>query len=55
VDTVRWAQAAMDAAFSPLSDMRASAAYRRSVARNLLMKLFLETSGQAVVTRLVPA
>jgi xanthine dehydrogenase small subunit len=53
--TVRSAQNVMDAAFSPLSDMRASAAYRRTVARNLLLKCFLETSQEAVVTRLVPA
>ncbi len=53
--TVRMGQAAMDEAFSPLSDMRASAAYRRVVARNLLLKCFLETSGKAAATRLVPA
>jgi xanthine dehydrogenase small subunit len=52
---VRKAQMVMDAAFSPLSDMRASALYRRTVARNLLLKCFLETSGEAAVTRLVPA
>jgi xanthine dehydrogenase small subunit len=49
------AQVAMDDAFSPLSDMRASAAYRRIVARNLLQKCFLETSEGAAATRLVPA
>ena len=53
--TIRMAQAVMDDAFSPLSDMRASAAYRRTVARNLLLKCFLETSEEAAVTRLVPA
>ena len=53
--TIRTAQAVMDNAFAPLSDMRASAAYRRTVARNLLLKCFLETSGEAAVTRLVPA
>ena len=53
--TIRVAQGVMDDAFSPLSDMRASAAYRRTVARNLLLKCFLETSGEAAVTRLVPA
>jgi xanthine dehydrogenase small subunit len=52
---VRAAQAVMDTAFSPLSDMRASAGYRRTVARNLLLKCFLETSDEAVMTRLVPA
>ena len=45
----------MDSAFSPLSDMRASAGYRRNVARNLLLKCFLETNEKAAVTRLVPA
>ena len=48
-------RSAMDNAFAPLSDMRASAAYRRTVARNLLLKCFLETSEEAAVTRLVPA
>ena len=49
------AQSVMDNAFSPLSDMRASTAYRRIVARNLLLKCFLETSEEAAVTRLAPA
>ncbi len=40
--TVRRAMDALDADFSPLSDMRASAGYRRTVARNLLLKLFVE-------------
>ncbi len=53
--TVRMAQAVMDTAFSPLSDMRASALYRRTVARNLLLKCYLETSEGAAVTRLEPA
>jgi xanthine dehydrogenase small subunit len=53
--SVRIGQAAMDEAFSPLSDMRASAAYRRLVARNLLHKFFVETGEEAVVTRLMPA
>ena len=37
------AQAALDADFEPLSDMRASAGYRRQVARNLLQRFWLET------------
>jgi len=53
--TIHAAQAVLDQAFTPLSDMRASAAYRRTVARNLLMKLYLETSEEAEVTRLVSA
>lgn len=42
--TMRAAMDALDTDFAPLSDMRASAAYRRAVARNLLMKLFLDTA-----------
>ncbi len=45
-----WTQASVDAAkaalaedFKPLSDMRASAAYRAQVAQNLLQRLWLET------------
>ena len=53
--TIRMAQAVMDNAFTPLSDMRASAAYRRTVARNLLLKCFVETTEEAALTRLVPA
>ena len=37
------AQAALAADFTPLSDMRASADYRRQVARGLLKRLWLET------------
>ena len=39
--SVRAAMAAVDRDFTPLSDMRASAAYRATVARNLLLKLWL--------------
>jgi xanthine dehydrogenase small subunit len=54
--TVRAAMAALDADFTPISDMRASASYRRSVLRNLLYKVFLETGADAPRTRLeVPA
>ena len=31
--------------FTPLSDMRASADYRMTVAKNLLKRFFLETTG----------
>jgi xanthine dehydrogenase small subunit len=48
------AQDMLDRSMSPLSDMRASALYRRTIARNLLKKFFLETSGEAAVTRLEP-
>ncbi len=53
--TIGQAQAVMDVTFSPLSDFRASAAYRRTVARNLLLKCFLETTQPLVSSRLVPA
>ncbi|HET9599164.1 MAG TPA: xanthine dehydrogenase small subunit [Anaeromyxobacteraceae bacterium] len=45
---------ALDADFSPIGDMRASAAYRRLVARNLLLKFQLETSGRPVAARVLP-
>jgi xanthine dehydrogenase small subunit len=53
--TLRDAQAAMAQDFTPLSDLRASAAYRMMVARNLLERLFLETGPDArdLDTRLV--
>ena len=40
--TLREAMTGLDAAFTPLSDMRASADYRTLVARNLLLKFYLE-------------
>ncbi|MEX2122880.1 MAG: xanthine dehydrogenase small subunit [Woeseia sp.] len=43
--TVKKAMAALDRDFAPLSDMRSSSAYRRRVARNLLYRFYLETSG----------
>jgi xanthine dehydrogenase small subunit len=36
----------LDAEFTPLSDMRASAAYRHLVARNLLRKFQIETAAE---------
>jgi xanthine dehydrogenase small subunit len=41
--TVRAAQQALAQDFQPLSDMRASAAYRLQVAQNLLLRFWLET------------
>jgi xanthine dehydrogenase small subunit len=38
---------ALDADFQPLSDLRASAGYRRRAARNLLWKLWLETRAES--------
>jgi xanthine dehydrogenase small subunit len=49
--TVEDGMQALDASIAPISDMRASAAYRRAAARNLVLKLWLETSGQHVRTR----
>jgi xanthine dehydrogenase small subunit len=53
--TICATQDMLDSAMQPLSDMRASAAYRRIVARNLLMKFFLETARTEALTRLPPA
>lgn len=44
------AMAALDEDFEPLDDMRASKAYRRLVARNLLRKFHLETTGAARIS-----
>ncbi len=44
---------ALDRDYTPIDDMRASARYRRLVTRNLLHKLFLETSGWQGETRVV--
>jgi xanthine dehydrogenase small subunit len=44
---------AFDADFTPISDMRASAAYRAQAAKNLLLRCFHETQGHAAATRLV--
>ena len=44
--TVNAAKAALAEDFQPLSDMRASAAYRLQVAQNLLQRLWLETRAQ---------
>ncbi|HKT97535.1 MAG TPA: FAD binding domain-containing protein, partial [Paraburkholderia sp.] len=45
--TAQRAMAALDADYQPLSDMRASAAYRQKVARNLLWRCWLETRDEA--------
>ena len=44
---VREAMRALDADFQPLTDMRASSAYRSKVARNVLWRFYLETRGDA--------
>jgi xanthine dehydrogenase small subunit len=41
--TLQAACEALDADFTPLSDLRASAGYRRDAARGLLQRLWLQT------------
>lgn len=50
-----WVQGSIDAAlpafakdFTPMSDMRASASYRQESARNLLLRYFLDMSGESI-------
>ncbi|MBI2312647.1 MAG: xanthine dehydrogenase small subunit [Betaproteobacteria bacterium] len=52
-DVVNAAMAELDKDFAPITDMRAGGAYRRLVAKNLLYKFFLETSGREVQTRVL--
>jgi xanthine dehydrogenase small subunit len=53
-DPTSWAtaQAALAKDFTPLSDMRASSAYRAEVAANLLKKALIEVSGAKTPTRI---
>jgi xanthine dehydrogenase small subunit len=51
--TIAAAQAALDADFTPLSDMRATAAYRRLALANLLLRFHLETSAPGTATRVI--
>jgi xanthine dehydrogenase small subunit len=48
--TVRSAMDALDADFQPLSDLRASAGYRKRAARKLLLRLWLETRADSPLT-----
>ncbi|MDI1363700.1 MAG: xanthine dehydrogenase small subunit [bacterium] len=52
--TVEAAMAALDADYAPLSDMRASAAYRSLAARNMLRKAFIETTQPGLAARVEP-
>ena len=52
-DIVASACQALDRDYAPIGDMRASAGYRQRVARNLLKKFYLETSGFAGQTRVL--
>lgn len=45
-ETVEAAMAALERDFTPIDDWRASAGYRMTVARNLLRKCWLESSGE---------
>ena len=48
-DTVMTAMATLRAEFSPISDMRASSAYRTEVLGNLLQRYWLESQGQSAI------
>jgi len=52
-DTVRAAMTELDRDFTPLTDMRASAAYRRLVTKNLLYRCWVETGGHYAATRVM--
>ena len=47
------AMAALEQDFAPITDWRASAGYRMQVAKNLLRRLYIETSDPGAETRLV--
>ena len=51
--TARAAIAALSQDFTPLTDMRASAAYRLKAAGNLILRFLIETTDAAAATRLV--
>ena len=53
-DPASWSAAreALSRDFTPLTDMRASAAYRSEVAANLLFRALMEISGAGAPTRL---
>ena len=52
-ETVEAGMTALADDFTPISDWRASAGYRSRVARNLLLRLFVETTDGGAETRLV--
>jgi xanthine dehydrogenase small subunit len=52
--TVEAAMVALDTDYAPMSDMRASAAYRSLTARNMLRKVFLESQDASAETRVMP-
>jgi xanthine dehydrogenase small subunit len=52
--TIEAAMDALDVDYEPMSDMRASAAYRSLAARNMLRKVFLESQDPSAETRVTP-
>ncbi len=52
--TIDAAMGALDTDYTPMSDMRASAAYRSLAARNMLRKVFLESQDARAETRVIP-
>jgi xanthine dehydrogenase small subunit len=46
--------AALDTDYAPMSDMRASAAYRSLTAKNMLRKVYLESQNPDAEVRVVP-
>lgn len=50
-DNVQTAMQALDKDFTPLTDMRASAEYRQTTAKNLLYRFFIETTQPEVQTK----
>ena len=54
-ETISDAQDVLDGCYAPMSDMRASSGYRAAVARNLLMKFYLETEIPTSQTRSLDA
>ncbi len=47
-ETVRTAQAAFETDYQPITDWRATGAYRMLAAKNLLRRFFLESIGETV-------
>jgi len=51
--TLHAAMAALDRDYAPIDDMRASAAYRKLVSRNLLQRFYIESTTPDVATSVV--
>jgi xanthine dehydrogenase small subunit len=52
-DSVNSACSALERDFTPIADFRASSVYRHLVARNLLLKFYLESTGEVRQTRVL--